>query len=157
MSSSTFISTEQLAQHDGSDTSKPLYLAVRGVVYDMSPGREFYGPGGPYQVFAGKECARALALMQISASECSGNLEGLDAKAIKILDDWDAKFRKKYSVVGQIKDTPSSTESAQSTPATEPEAAGVQSAGAAIRVSWLKRAILPLVIVVAAILAATLL
>lgn len=53
------LTAEQLAQHDGSDLSKPLYVSVRGKVYDMSAGRSFYGPGGPYSVFAGKVSVRA--------------------------------------------------------------------------------------------------
>jgi predicted heme/steroid binding protein len=36
----------ELAQHDGSDASLPLYIAVRGRIYDVSAGRSFYGPGG---------------------------------------------------------------------------------------------------------------
>lgn len=48
------LTPEQLQAHDGSDPAKPLYVAVRGKVYDMSAGRAFYGPGGPYAVFAGK-------------------------------------------------------------------------------------------------------
>lgn len=35
----------ELADFDGKDASKPLYVAVRGKIYDVSPGRSFYGPG----------------------------------------------------------------------------------------------------------------
>ena len=48
------LTVDELAQHDGSDPSKALYVSVRGKVYDMTAGRSFYGPGGPYSVFAGK-------------------------------------------------------------------------------------------------------
>lgn len=38
----------QLAEYDGKDPSKPLYIAVRGKIYDVSAGKTFYGPGtGP--------------------------------------------------------------------------------------------------------------
>lgn len=37
---------EELASHDGSDPSKPLYLAVKGTVFDVSKGSQFYGPDG---------------------------------------------------------------------------------------------------------------
>lgn len=37
----------QLSQYDGRDAAKPLYLAVRGRIYDVSAGRSFYGPGAP--------------------------------------------------------------------------------------------------------------
>jgi Cytochrome b5-like Heme/Steroid binding domain len=38
-------SVEELAKHDGKDTSVPLLICVRGVVFDVSRSREFYGPG----------------------------------------------------------------------------------------------------------------
>lgn len=40
------LTLQQLAAYDGSDASKPLYIAVRGKIYDVSAGRSFYGPGG---------------------------------------------------------------------------------------------------------------
>lgn len=39
------LTLQQLAAFDGSDTSKPLYIAVRGKIYDVTAGRSFYGPG----------------------------------------------------------------------------------------------------------------
>jgi hypothetical protein len=36
----------ELAQYDGQDTSKPLYISVRGKIYDVTAGKTFYGPGG---------------------------------------------------------------------------------------------------------------
>lgn len=33
------------------DHSVPILFAIRGKVYDVSSGRSFYGPGGPYGVF----------------------------------------------------------------------------------------------------------
>jgi hypothetical protein len=39
------LSRAELAAHDGRDASKPLLIAVRGKIYDVSAGRSFYGPG----------------------------------------------------------------------------------------------------------------
>lgn len=35
----------ELSKYDGRDPMRPLLLAVRGKVYDVTPGRAFYGPG----------------------------------------------------------------------------------------------------------------
>ena len=46
---------EQLAEYDGSDPSRPLLLALKGAVVDVSNGKDFYGPMGPYAIMAGKD------------------------------------------------------------------------------------------------------
>lgn len=58
--------------------------------------------GGSYCTFAGKECARALAIMKVEADECNDNLEELTEKDLKVLDDWIKKFEGKYSIVGKV-------------------------------------------------------
>jgi membrane-associated progesterone receptor component len=35
----------ELSKHDGRDPMRPLLLAVRGRVFDVTMGRPFYGPG----------------------------------------------------------------------------------------------------------------
>ncbi|KAK8189862.1 uncharacterized protein BKA78DRAFT_296152 [Phyllosticta capitalensis] len=53
------LTDEQLKGYDGSDASKPIYLALNGTIYDVSAGRHFYGPGGGYSFFAGRDAVRA--------------------------------------------------------------------------------------------------
>ena len=67
----------ELAAYDGSDESKPIYLAARGVVFDVTPGSIYYGKEGAYP-FAGKECARALA-------KFSTELKGKIAAAVVVV------------------------------------------------------------------------
>ncbi|CAL5225355.1 g8158 [Coccomyxa viridis] len=91
----------QLKEYDGSDKKKPIYLAIRGVIFDVSKGAEFYGPDGMYP-FAGHECARAFALISTDTADCHDNLEGLGRMEMDNLRDWEAKFNFKYPIVGSL-------------------------------------------------------
>ncbi|XP_038700533.1 probable steroid-binding protein 3 [Tripterygium wilfordii] len=93
--------TEQLSQYNGTDPSKPLYVAVKGRVFDVTTGKSFYGPGGPYAMFAGKDASRALAKMSKNEEDVSPSLDGLTEKEIGVLNDWEKKFEAKYPVVGR--------------------------------------------------------
>ncbi|KAA8521721.1 hypothetical protein F0562_012394 [Nyssa sinensis] len=57
------LTSQQLKQYDGTDPSKPIYVALKGRVFDVTTGKSFYGPGGAYAMFAGKDASRALAKM----------------------------------------------------------------------------------------------
>lgn len=96
------MSEEELQTYDGSDPNKPLLMAIKGHVYDVSPSRLFYGPGGPYALFAGRDASRALALMSFDPNDLTGNIEGLEPSELEVLQDWEYKFQEKYAKVGQI-------------------------------------------------------
>ncbi|OIW27723.1 cytochrome b5 [Coniochaeta ligniaria NRRL 30616] len=49
----------QLSAYDGTDETKPIYLAINGTIYDVSANRRTYGPGGSYHFFAGRDASRA--------------------------------------------------------------------------------------------------
>jgi predicted heme/steroid binding protein len=52
-----------IAYFDGSDDNKPIYIAMNGLVYDVSAGREFYKSDGPYHYLAGKDSSTELNLV----------------------------------------------------------------------------------------------
>eukprot|EP01118_Nematostelium_gracile_P016235 TRINITY_DN6680_c0_g1_i1.p1 TRINITY_DN6680_c0_g1~~TRINITY_DN6680_c0_g1_i1.p1 ORF type:complete len:124 (+),score=32.95 TRINITY_DN6680_c0_g1_i1:45-416(+) len=52
---------EELKAYDGSDPTSAILMGVKGKVYDVTGGAGFYGPGGAYHAFAGKDASRALA------------------------------------------------------------------------------------------------
>ncbi|KAB2631632.1 membrane steroid-binding protein 2-like [Pyrus ussuriensis x Pyrus communis] len=93
---------EQLREYGGSNPNKPLLVAIRARIYDVSSSRNFYGPGGPYAMFAGREVSRALALLSFKPQDINGNLEGLGPDELGILQDWEEKFIEKYDKVGQL-------------------------------------------------------
>lgn len=44
---------EELSKYDGTEESLGLYIGIYGRVYDVSNGKDHYGPGGSYSFFAG--------------------------------------------------------------------------------------------------------
>jgi len=97
------VTEEELKAYDGTDPKKPLLMAIKGQIYDVSHSRMFYGPGGPYALFAGKDASRALAKMSFEEKDLTGDLEGLGPFELDALQDWEYKFMGKYVKVGQIK------------------------------------------------------
>uniref|UniRef100_A0A6N2M6Q4 Cytochrome b5 heme-binding domain-containing protein n=1 Tax=Salix viminalis TaxID=40686 RepID=A0A6N2M6Q4_SALVM len=99
------ITEEELKQYDGTDSKKPLLMAIKGQIYDVSQSRMFYGPGGPYALFAGKDASRALAKMSFEDVDLTGDVSGLGPFELEALQDWEYKFMSKYVKVGTIKKT----------------------------------------------------
>lgn len=97
---------EELKEFTGAN-EKPIYLCAKGVVYDLSDGASFYGPGGPYAVFAGHDASRCLATVSTSAEDLDLSLEGLTAEELRTLDQWCALYDGKYTVVGRVPNAPS--------------------------------------------------
>lgn len=96
------VTETELSAYDGSDPQKPLLMAIKGQIYDVSQSRMFYGPNGPYALFAGKDASRALAKMSFEEKDLTGDIEGLSAYEMDALQDWEWKFMSKYVKVGQI-------------------------------------------------------
>ncbi|GBG27006.1 NADH-cytochrome b5 reductase 2 [Hondaea fermentalgiana] len=93
---------EELAQFN-SKNGRPVYIAAKGVIYDVDP--EFYGEGGPYEMMAGKDASRALALVSLDPADVENtSLEGLTWMDLNTLDEWIAKFEMKYTRVGYLID-----------------------------------------------------
>ncbi|KAK8948296.1 Membrane steroid-binding protein 2 [Platanthera guangdongensis] len=99
------ITEEELIVYDGSDPKKPLLMAIKGQIYDVTQSRMFYGPGGPYALFAGKDASRALAKMSFDQKDLTGDISGLGPFELEALQDWEYKFMSKYVKVGTIAKT----------------------------------------------------
>lgn len=87
----------------------PVYLSVRGRVFDVTSGKNFYGPGGPYENFAGRDASRGLASGSFDEDMLTKNLHGplddlcdLDDDQKQALKDWEERFTEKYLVVGRL-------------------------------------------------------
>ncbi|CAG8439224.1 7432_t:CDS:2 [Ambispora leptoticha] len=99
---------KQLREFDGSTLQTKIYMGVCGKVYDVTKGRNFYGPDGPYGNFAGRDASRGLAKnsfdmeMLTPVDQPIDTLEDLTREELESLRDWHAHFEGKYECVGKL-------------------------------------------------------
>ncbi|KAH8930053.1 cytochrome b5 [Atractiella rhizophila] len=101
------LTPRELRSYDGRDGGRVL-LAIRGRIFDVSAGRGFYGPGGPYGNFAGRDASRGLAKQSFDDSMLTpvdapiDELNDLTAAEWSNLRDWEGHFGNKYFVCGEL-------------------------------------------------------
>lgn len=70
--SEKLFTAEQLNKFDGTQQHPELYLAIMGIVYNVTEGLKHYGPGETYHGFVGKvydfQCQREMA--ELGATGC---------------------------------------------------------------------------------------
>ncbi|KAI9899502.1 hypothetical protein N3K66_005963 [Trichothecium roseum] len=91
------------------ENDMPVFMAVRGQVFDVSRGRNFYGPGGPYANFAGRDATRGLACNSFDRDMLTEDLDGpldkledLGPEEMEALQGWHDMFQGKYDIVGKL-------------------------------------------------------
>ncbi|KAG8375400.1 hypothetical protein BUALT_Bualt10G0096200 [Buddleja alternifolia] len=94
------LTPQQLKQYDNTDLSKPIYMAIRGKIYDVTSGKSFYGPDGDYCVCTGKDASCALAKMSKNDDDV---VSSLSDKEISVLNNWETKFNAKYAIIGIVR------------------------------------------------------
>ncbi|KAK9352621.1 cytochrome b5-like heme/steroid binding domain-containing protein [Lipomyces doorenjongii] len=93
-----------LALYNGSNPALPIYVGLNGSVYDVTENSRTYGPGGPYNHFAGRDAARAF-VTGCFTTDLTHDLRGLDPVAAESdLAGWKAFFEKstRYWYVGDV-------------------------------------------------------
>ncbi|EGV64185.1 Dihydrodipicolinate synthase [Yamadazyma tenuis] len=96
-----------LCKYNGSDDPK-IFMAVKGRVFDVSQGATFYGPGGPYENFAGRDASRGLAKNSFELELLTpldqplDTLEDLTPEERESLDSWEEHFENKYKIIGTL-------------------------------------------------------
>lgn len=96
----------ELSAYDGQDPNKPVYVAIKGTVFDVTPKRDVYGPGGSYSIFAGKDGSKGLGLSSLKPEDAVPDWSSLEEKERGVLNDWHAFFSKRYNVVGRVSNLP---------------------------------------------------
>eukprot|EP01137_Pigoraptor_chileana_P021359 Opistho-2@84941 len=100
-------SPSELSQYDGSDPTKPIYLAIMDRVYDVTAGKNTYGPGGSYSHFAGKDASRAFVTGNFK-KDLTRDLRGLSESQVAEIQKWVDFYDSstKYFFVGIVKRSP---------------------------------------------------
>jgi len=62
----------------GEDPEKPIYVALNGTIFDVSSGRGFYGPGGHYGHFAGRDATRAWVTECVDKEYLTWDMKGVE-------------------------------------------------------------------------------
>ncbi|KEG14158.1 hypothetical protein DQ04_00601250 [Trypanosoma grayi] len=88
----------ELQEYDGVRKSD-IYVSVKRVVYEVAP--QFYGPGKPYHIYAGREISRCLAKADLTGKEADKHwVPGCKDEEIAQLEEWVKRFESKYPVMG---------------------------------------------------------
>jgi len=120
---------DELYENDGKN-NKPIWLSAKGEVFDVTKGRDFYGPESGYAIMAGRDASRALALMSLEGADIDNNrIDDLTASDIMTLEEWRSKFHGKYTCLGTLKGwsptgSPTPSKLAGSAPAAKAPAVG---------------------------------
>eukprot|EP00760_Papus_ankaliazontas_P027883 PhM_4_TR3458/c0_g1_i1/m.23133 len=98
------ITAEELALHNGTDPSLPLYLVVMGEVFDVSKGSRHYGVGSGYNIFCGRDGSRAFTTGEFTQTGAVASLAGLAPSQIKSVVGWRDFYRTHatYEFVGRL-------------------------------------------------------
>jgi membrane-associated progesterone receptor component len=93
----------ELATYDGTNTAKPLLISFKGVIFDVTSGGDFYGPGATYHIMAGHEIARSVAEYKLEPELFHADLSGLSEEKLKAMEEiYQETYITKYPIVGHI-------------------------------------------------------
>mmetsp|Transcript_21724 Transcript_21724/g.29909 ORF Transcript_21724/g.29909 Transcript_21724/m.29909 type:complete len:268 (+) Transcript_21724:117-920(+) len=98
----------ELAEMDGKTETTPIYISVKGQIFDLSAARHFYGPGKAYHALVGKEAASAFAKGCFTSQCLSTPMSQLTEQQLLEVDRWIDLYRNhdKYKFVGMLATDP---------------------------------------------------
>ncbi|KAH9373507.1 hypothetical protein HPB48_003459 [Haemaphysalis longicornis] len=89
---------EEIRKYDGTGEDGRVLVAVNGKVFDVTRGRNFYGPGGPYHAFAGHDASRGLATFSVERPKDGyDDLSDLNPMEMESVREWEMQFTGKWA------------------------------------------------------------
>lgn len=85
-----------------------ILLAINSIVFDVTAGRNFYGPDGMYGNFAGRDASRGMAKqsfdmdMLTAVDQPLDKLQDLRPDEIENMKGWIEHFSNKYVICGKL-------------------------------------------------------
>eukprot|EP01112_Ceratiomyxa_fruticulosa_P017516 TRINITY_DN5470_c0_g2_i5.p1 TRINITY_DN5470_c0_g2~~TRINITY_DN5470_c0_g2_i5.p1 ORF type:complete len:175 (-),score=30.87 TRINITY_DN5470_c0_g2_i5:10-534(-) len=96
----------ELEMFDGSDSQLPIFVSLKGKVYDVSDGPYSKKKKQQYCDLSGKEIGYAMALNQRNLAGDFTPLSTLTKEQRKTLKQVEKVYERKYKQIGQIVDLP---------------------------------------------------
>lgn len=93
---------EELKRYDGSNPDLPIYLAIIGDVFDVTRGKQHYGPGMGYSFFAGVDGTRAFVTGEFNETGLIESVEGLPVSQVNDIQGWRDFYYKDYIYLGKL-------------------------------------------------------
>ena len=98
------VTEEELSRKTGKDGGD-IWLSIMGEVYDVTSGRDFYGEGGSYSIFSGRDGSVPFITGVFTPEEAKKSLvDTLSPAQLVSLDQW-RKFyadNEKYPLIGLL-------------------------------------------------------
>ncbi|EDV32520.2 uncharacterized protein Dana_GF15871 [Drosophila ananassae] len=89
------LNLRQLAEFNGVVDEQPVYTALNGRIYDLSPAREKYGSQGPYSLLAGCNANQVLNIACGSMGVCTDD----------VVNRWEQSLMAEFNIVGYLIDS----------------------------------------------------
>ncbi|KAF9364713.1 hypothetical protein BGX34_000670 [Mortierella sp. NVP85] len=116
------LTPEELSKYDGSGESGEIYVAIRGVIYDVTSKKDMYGPGGNYRVFAGKDASKALAKSSLKLEDCVPDVSELNEEENALFLQMDVAQALTISPLRDVEPMETGVPTAPATAVSAPEA-----------------------------------
>mmetsp|Transcript_4835 Transcript_4835/g.17560 ORF Transcript_4835/g.17560 Transcript_4835/m.17560 type:complete len:217 (+) Transcript_4835:185-835(+) len=92
---------EELHDYNGQDKSKPVLVALKGKVFDVTSETRFYVPGKPYAQFSGRDITRSTAMFS-TAVEDLDRVDYPKEKEEYLEKIFQSTYVRKYPIVGEL-------------------------------------------------------